>query len=212
MKSLLYKKTRNTKFHLIFIIILLNYKLYTCQINDNFVKGILEEENSEILDVTDNYDLKLIVTTAKNIYTGIPPTKKSTTNANLINSTSIITLNNNILIAACLKDSLLTSINLNDGSFSTLINYNEINIEPKLSIPDTICSLSTKDNYIFIGYSRNDNNGNKTNIVMKFKMNNNNQFLALEKNETKIFIFPRSTKKNRFFSSNIMPAFKITRG
>ena len=42
-----------------------------------------------------NHNLKLIVTTSKNIYTGSPPTLKASTEANLISSTSIITINEN---------------------------------------------------------------------------------------------------------------------
>ena len=58
--------------------------IYYCQIYDNFNNLILEK-NSEFIHVNDYLDLKLIVTTSKNIYTGIPPKLKTQTNANIIN-------------------------------------------------------------------------------------------------------------------------------
>ena len=184
------------------MISLLKNVFYYCQIYDNFDKGVFEDGIYDILDITDNYNLKLIVTTSKNIYTGTPPTIKTSTNANLINSTSIITINENYLLAACLQDSLLTKIRLSDGSFSTLINYSEIDIEPSLDIPTTTCSLSFIQNYIFIGYSRieyNENQVNKTIIIIRLElenMNNNEQGPNLKPNsEKKLLIFPYSTVK-----------------
>ena len=103
----------------------LKIELYYCQIYDNFNRSILEEGNYDLLDVTDNHNLKLIVTTSKNIYTGFPPTLKVSTEANLISSTSIITINENYLLAACLEDSLLSKINLNDGRIMKLFYVNK---------------------------------------------------------------------------------------
>ena len=184
------------------MIFLLENEFCYCQINDNFNRGVLENGNYDILDVTDNFNLKLIVTTAKNIYTGTPPSRRTSTNANLINSTSIITINENYLLAACLQDSLLTKIKLSDGSFSSLINYDEIEIVPSLDTPTTTCSLSFIQNYIFIGYSRVehfDNQVNKTIIIIRLELdniNNNEQGPCLEQNsEKKLFIFPYSTVK-----------------
>ena len=188
------------------IIFFLKVKYYLCQINDNFNRDILEEGNYDLIDITDNFNLSLIVTTAKNIYTGIPPIKRASTNANLINSTSIITINNNYLLAACLSDSLLTKININNGEFSTLINYNEITIEPILEIPITTCSLSFYNNYIFIGYSRIEyfeSEINKTNILIKLELNDINNYEEGPNLNTefppKIFIFPNSTIKTNSF-------------
>ena len=190
---------RTNKYFQFFLIKIIIY----CQIYDNFNRGELENGNYDILDVTGNYNLKLIVTTSKNIYIGIPPTKKTTTNANLINSTSIITINENYLLAVCLQDSLLIKINLNDGTFSSLINYNEINISTPLEIPTSICSLSLKENYTFIGYSIIDynetNQTNKTIIIIRLELeniNNIDQGPNLNLNsEKKFVIFPYSTIK-----------------
>ena len=153
------------KYYFIIIILFLKIEFYYCQIYDNFNRGILEEGNYDILDITDNYNLKLIVTTSKNIYTDFPLTIKKSTDAKLISSSSIITINENYLLAACLQDSLLTKINLNDGSFSTLIKYEEIGT--MLDIPTTTCSLSFIQNYIFIGYSKIGYNENGEDIKKK---------------------------------------------
>ena len=108
---------------LIFILIIFQkLYFYNCQIYDNFTKEVLEE-GSQLIDVNDYNNLNLIVTTLKNIYIGIPPKLKAKTEAKLINTSSIITLNSNYLLAACLQDSLLTKINLNDGNFTPLLNY-----------------------------------------------------------------------------------------
>ena len=135
---------------LIFFLIILFQKLGLdyCQINDNFTNDVLEVE-SQLIDVNDNNNLHLIVTTSKNIYTGIPPKLKTKTEARLINTSSIITLNSNYLLAACLQDSLLTKINLNDGNFSSLLNYSDNEISSyNLEIPITSCSLSIFENIV----------------------------------------------------------------
>ena len=87
-------------------------KLIFSRINDNFDLKILEEGNYELLDVTDYHNLNLIVSTSKNIYTGIPPSLKIQTSANLIKATSLITISENYLLAACLEDAFLGRIKL----------------------------------------------------------------------------------------------------
>ena len=81
--------------HNFFIIILIfiqklcfNY----CQIYDNFT-SVTFEEGSQLLEVKDYNNLKLIVTTSKKIYTGIPPKLKVTTEAKLINSSDLPPVN-----------------------------------------------------------------------------------------------------------------------
>ena len=91
-------------YNIIFIsfIIFFNYCFILCENDENLEIVILESDNTELLDVTDNHNLNLIVTTSKKIYTGIPPTEKTTTNAQIINATSIITISEYYLLAACL--------------------------------------------------------------------------------------------------------------
>ena len=131
MKNCINKKSLNYKWNysnLIKIIIILNYQLLYCQINDDFNRDILEGHNYYILDITDTTNLKLLVTTSKIIYAGIPPVLKSETDAHLINTTSLLTINENYLLAACLKDSFLTKININNGISSSNSKNNMFNI------------------------------------------------------------------------------------
>ena len=72
--------------------------------------------------IFDYHNLKLVVSTSGNIYEGIPPTKKSQTSAKLFEYSSIASLNKNVLLAACLEDSLLAKINIINGDQN--INYN----------------------------------------------------------------------------------------
>ena len=190
------------KIILCLLIIVLFLDCVICLINDNYEKNILENDNYDLLDVTDYHNLYLIVTTSKNIYTGIPPVIKTSTEAELINSTSLITLSQNSLLAACLNDSLLTRISLVDGSFTNLLDYSDIDSSLILTVPSTSCSLSKSGNLIFIGYSEaqyieviNGNYteivSNKTNTVIKLNIEN----IESEPNilEKKFFTFPFST-------------------
>ena len=127
-----------------------------CIINDNFSNLILEE-NSELIDVNDYHDFKLIVTTSKKIYKGITPKLKTTTEAQLINSSSIATVNSNYILAACLKHSFLAKINLNNGNFTNLLDYSYFNNQDiNLKVPNTSCSLSIINDTLFIGYTHLD--------------------------------------------------------
>jgi hypothetical protein len=144
----------NFFFNNIFLLIFFRITNILSQIKDDYTSGILEEGDYDLLDVTDYHELNIIVSSSKNIYTGIPPTKKSQTNAYLINATSLITINENYLLAACLENSFLGKINLNTGQFTSLLSYSDINISPSLEVPITTCSLSNIDSFIFIGYSK----------------------------------------------------------
>ena len=188
---------------IIILILILFQKLclYNCQIFDNFTKVVLEEE-SQLIDVNDYNNLNLIVTTLKNIYIGIPPKLKSKTEAKLINTSSVITLNSNYLLAACLQDSLLTKINLNNGNFSSLLNYSDKETSSyNLDIPITSCSLSIYENIVFIGYSQIDyyeNEINKTNIIIRLNITNKDSEDGPNINSNvskKIFKFPKSSRK-----------------
>ena len=192
--------SKNFIFFLIKFFLCLNYIL--CQINDNYEKHYLENGTYDLLDVNDYHNLKIIVSTSKNIYIGIPPSYKTKTEAELINSTSLITLNENYLLAACLNNSILTRISLIDGTFTNILDYSDIDNSLSLKIPSTTCSLSKLENLIFIGYSEaqyyevingNDTEifGNKTNIVIKLNIEN----IDSEPNiiEKEYFTFPIST-------------------
>ena len=187
------------RYNLIFIIsFIFNLSISICQIYDNFTNKILDE-NSQFIDVHDYHNLKLIVTTSKKIYTGIPPKLKSTTGANLINSSSVLTLDSDYILVSCLKDSLLTKINIKNGNFSSILNYSDSQLSAlNLEIPITKCSLSNIGNTIFIGYTRIDyyeNEINKTNLIIRLNITNMYSDNGPEINPSasiKYFIFPKS--------------------
>ena len=174
----------------------LNFIKVSNQINDHFSTELLEAGSFDLIDINDYHNLKLVVTTAKNIYLGIPPALKSTTGAKLINVSSIITLNENYLLAACLEDSLLTKININSGAFLNLLDYSQI--DSGLEVPITSCSLSILENTVFIGYTRidyYDSETNKTNMVFKFNISDKDSSsgpIIVEPFQFNIFIFPKS--------------------
>ena len=184
------------------LLFFIEIKFILPQIFDNYESNILEEGNYDILDVTDYHNINLIVSTSKNIYTSIPPSLKVTTNANLINSSSLITINENYLLVACLQDSFLGKIRLSDGTFTSLLSYTNIGTYSSLDIPIKICSLSNIDNTIFIGYSKIEyfeetDETNKTNIIFKLNINNKDDVtngpLINDLVEIKSFQFPKST-------------------
>ena len=78
---------------LLFLVI--NFSLIISQLYDNFEKGQLEDGNYDLLDVTDYHNLGLIVSSSKSIYIGIPPVKKTETDANLFKYSHLITMNTN---------------------------------------------------------------------------------------------------------------------
>ena len=204
-------------FHLIIIYILLNLKLENCVINDNFATYTLEEENSDILDVTDNHNLNLIVTTSKKIYTGLPPSLQSETSANLIKYSSVITISETFLLATCLQDSLLTKIKLSDGSSQSLLDYSGIDITPSLIVPETICSLSIFENTVFIGYTEINyyaTETNKTNIIIRIELTNINSVSSgpnLDGNgNIKFFKFPITTIKTNSIRQISCEPLKVT--
>ena len=159
------------KFVCIIYIIILHLSFIIGEIYDNYVSQHLEEGEYDLLDVSDYHNLKLIVSSSKKIYTGIPPQLKVQTNAQLINSSSLITLSENYLLASCLDDSLLSKISLIDGSEYKILDYSDIVITNHTLVPPIkTCSLSKMDNLIFIGYSEiNYYEQNINNIFFIFK-------------------------------------------
>ena len=178
-----------------YIIIKLKIKFTLSQINDIYeVHSISGEEGSKLVDAVDYHNLKLIVSVLGNIYTGIPPTKKSQSNAKLNKYSSVATINENFLLASCLNDSLLTKININTGEHTSLLLYSDILTPNELTVPEKCCSLSIFENFVFIGYSQLDtSNSLITNIAIKITIKNkedNNGPILDTSSENKFFIFP----------------------
>ena len=141
---------------IISLFIILKTILY-CQINDNFQFGTLETGGSRILDVTDYLNLSILATSSRKIYNASPLSEKITTVASLRASSSIAVCNANFILAACLTDSLLAKINLNNGNYENLVDYSTFStIEVSLT---SSCSISIYENIVLIGVSQpvNDN-------------------------------------------------------
>lgn len=192
----------SNKILILLVMIFQKLSLYNCQIYDNFTNDFFEE-GSQLIYVNDYNNLNLIATTSKNIYIGIPPKLKTKTEARLINTSSIITLNSNYILAACLQDSLLTKINLNDGTFSSLLNYSDNEISSyNIDIPITSCSLSIFEDIVFIGYTQihyYETEVNKTNIIIRLNITNKDSEYGpdINNNESKkIFKFLNSSRKS----------------
>ena len=99
-----------------FKVILLDY------FENNYQLGNLSQQAS-IIDITDYYNLYLLITTEKKIYIGMPPNKISETTSNIINITSAVTYDTNYILLVCTGDYLLSKININTGEEIPLINY-----------------------------------------------------------------------------------------
>ena len=113
---------------------------------ESFQTGMLEDTGS-FIDISDYYNLYPIITADKNIYLGIPPTYKVNTNSSIIEISSAVTYNNNYILIACTQNYLLSVIDIETGNEDPLVSYDNMNI------PDSICSISYKDNYVYIGFS-----------------------------------------------------------
>ena len=140
--------------------------------------------SASLIDITDYYNIYPIITTEKKIYTGIPPVLKTTTTSKIISFSSALTYNENYILMACTEDYLLSTININTGIETPLINYDNF------KFPNRTCSISTKDNYIYIGISyiktptyriRNFNYGNENNNSSNINVTNN---ISCEINDT----------------------------
>ena len=181
------------------LFLIIKFILIYSQINDNYQIHTLDEEgNNYLIDIKDYNNLKLIITTSKKIYKGIPPNHISTTNAELNNCSSTSTINNNYLLASCLDDSLLGKINIETGAYEKLVLYSNIStllLEPPNINNCSICSLSIFDNLVFIGYTKIYEDY-KTNIVIKININNkddtNNGPNVDISQDLKYFIFPNN--------------------
>jgi hypothetical protein len=128
---------------LFIIITILKIEIISSETSENYISNNLEgEEGNYLLDVIDYHNLYILLSTSGNIYTGIPPTYKVYTNANINNCSSIATVNEDYIFVSCLNDSLLGKININTGAYSPLIQYTDIQTTFELTVPKTICSLS----------------------------------------------------------------------
>ena len=169
LANLTIKKIFN--FHFFIFIVFIQIKQVFTEYFETFRIGTLNEAAS-IIDVIDYYNLFPLITTDKKIYTGIPPSLKSITTSKIISFTSAVTYNENYILMACTEDYLLTKINIDDGLEIPLINYENS------KFPNSACSISHKDNYVYIGI-----NLNLENNIIKIKLTNNNTENNTDNNE-----------------------------
>ena len=192
----------NSKICLFLIIYIYSYTV--CQINDNFQKGVLEHENSYFIDINDYHNLNLIVTASQKIYTSDSlPNSISNFTTKVENYSMAATYNQNYILVACLKDSLLAKININTGDSNNLLDYNEINVgNGNILVPPTqTCSLSIFENTVHIAiaqpYTSDDILFNKYYIIKLMLTNNDNYGPIIDRSlEIKFFKFPQENKQS----------------
>ena len=119
----MYSKRINLIVIYFLLLLIFCLKIVLSELKDYYSSAILENENNYLVDVKDYHNISIILTTSKNIYTGIPPVLKSRTNAAIYNCSSAATYNENYILIACLSDSLLSKININTGQSSSLLDY-----------------------------------------------------------------------------------------
>ena len=193
----------NSKFCLFLIIYIYSYTI--CQINDNFQKGVLEQENSYIIDINDYHNLNLIVTTSQKIYTSDSlPNPVLTFPDNVANYSMAATYSKDYILVACLKDYLLGNININTGVSASFLNYENINIEDGNTLvpPTQTCSLSIFDDYVHIAiaqqpYTKEDILYNKYYIIKLMLTNYNGLGPIIDSSfKIKFFKFPQEYKQS----------------
>ena len=159
-------------FKCLFLLLIFLFQTVKSQINDNYeIQSLSEENGYSLIDVVDYNNLKLVVSSSGNIYEGIPPTKVSQTSAKLFEYSSIASLNKNVLLAACLEDSLLAKINIINGEYTSLLQYSDISTSLELTIPENVCSISIFENLVFIAYSIISGE-KRNNIVIRVNIKN----------------------------------------
>ena len=176
---------------LIFEYILLRYLIF-CQIYDNFANGTLELSGSSILDIADYLNLSLLITSSGNIYNATPLSHLTYTGASLNASSAAAVCNENYILVACLQDSLLTKININNGTFQHLIDYSafdSIIVSNKSS-----CCLSIYENIVSISISQPYLDNKIKNAVFTVNIKNKDDIIngpIIDTNkDNKICIFP----------------------
>ena len=113
------------------------------------------------------------------------------------------TYNQNYILVACLKDSLLAKININTGDSKNLLDYTEVNIEDGNTLvpPTQTCSLSIFDDYVHIAiaqpYTKEDILYNKYYII-KLMVKNliTTEPIINISFEIKFFKFPQEYKQS----------------
>ena len=126
-------------------LMIIHFKTSFSKILDNFK---LEEniDTGDLIYVKDYHNLNIAITTSKNIYTGIPPTlKTSFYDTGTTNYTNGITCNKNFVVMSCISGHFLKKINLKTGQISYPCG---IDIEKKDNIKP--CPMAIIRNSLFL--------------------------------------------------------------
>jgi len=177
----------------LFVLFIFILKSINSQIYDNYqLQSLTDEEGYSLIDFVDYHNLKLVISSSGNIYKGIIPQKVSQTSAKLLKYSAIASVNENFILASCLKDSLLTKININTGEFTSLLQYSDISKNLELTTPENVCSISIFENLIFIAYSIiSDTTRNNIAIRVNIKNKDDSNGPSIDENyEKKYFIYP----------------------
>jgi hypothetical protein len=147
---------------------------------DSFQSTNFEELDS-LIEINDYFNLSIFLTTNKEIYMGIPPTKVSniTSNNELINLTTGVTYDENFLLMVCTEDFLVTKIEIATGIETPLLNYSNI------SMPNYTCGTFSDQDYVYISMSHMVI-PQKTEIIYKTNSINDNLESDFYINETNL--------------------------
>ena len=180
-------RIKNRKFFF-FLLILIKIKQAFFGYFDSLTTGILNEEAS-LIDISDYHNLFPIITTDKKIYLGIPPVFKANISSKINSFSAAATYNNEYILMACTEDYLLSKIKIETGEETPLINYEKFNS------PNCICSISLKDNYVYIAINHI--------VISNYQINNwtynfgnDNNFSDLNSEINKIYDYSSEIEEN----------------
>ena len=138
----------STNFLSFILLLIINSKtIIADKLSEHCQYGNLSDTGN-IINIIDYYNLSLLITTSKNIYTGFPPKIKSAFNSNITRFSSGITINENYILMSCLEGKILTKRDINNGE--------EIEFCPSLLFtnpPQKACSISSYDNKVYLIYT-----------------------------------------------------------
>ena len=112
---------------MILFFIFIKIKVILSEYFESFQYGDISE-NASLIDITDYNNLFLLLTTDKNIYTGMTPNKVSETQSKIMNTSAATTYDNNFILLACSEDYLLSKINITSGEEISLLSYTQFSL------------------------------------------------------------------------------------
>ena len=183
----------------ILFIFIIHLKLLFCEIKDYYSSDVLENDTNYLVDIKDYHNLSIIISTSKRIYTGIPPNLRSTLNANIYNCSSAVTYNENYILISCLKDSLLSKVDIKTGFSSSLLKYSDLSLS--VSAPSSICSISLYENTIFIFVNQLKEDNYTQNIGVKLNLINDDNNGPILDNSTEIKYYYNNSNINQNIDS-----------